>query len=111
MKSEHRIQQEIVIAFNNTYPELRGLLNYNNNNSRDAFDGKKNKYLGIIAGRSDLVLYFQGGAWMIELKDYRGTQKPAQKKWADLIRKQGFEYVIIRSKDEFMEYVKMIIGY
>ena len=43
MKSEARIQQEIVMFFNNEYPELRGCLCYNNNNSVGGLRGKLNK--------------------------------------------------------------------
>ena len=109
MKSEHRVQQEIIIWFHNEYPSLRGLLCYNNNNSEGGYKGAKNKYLGIVPGRSDLVLYYKGEAIMIELKNETGTQKPLQKKWEALVRKQGFSYVIIRSLEEFKNMIKGMI--
>ena len=108
-KSEHRIQQEIVIWFNNTYPQYRGLLCYNNNNSVGGFRGKQNKFLGIIVGRSDLVLYVRGQATMIELKNDKGTQQPTQKSWQSLVQSQGFRYEIIRSLEEFQKLVKELI--
>ena len=111
MESEAKLQMEIVRWFNNNYPELRGLLCYNLNNSEGSWRGKKNKFLGVIAGRSDLVLYHSGSAYMIELKNAKGTQRPAQVKWEKLVKSQGFEYVVLRTLGEFVLYVKGLIGY
>lgn len=101
--TESRLQQEIVIYFNNTYPHLRGLLCYNNNNSENAYRGKKNKFLGLIQGRSDLVLYYGGRAIMIELKTLTGRQSAGQKLWQAQVVAQGFRYEIVRELEEFKE--------
>ena len=104
--SEGFLQQEIVMFYNNEYPNLRGTLCYNLNNSTGGFRGKMNKFLGVIAGRSDLALYREGKAIMIELKTKTGTQKPAQAKWQALMESQGFEYIIIRSLEEFKQILR-----
>jgi len=109
MKSESRIQQEIVMFFNNEYPELRGCLCYNNNNSIGSLRGKQNKYLGVIKGRSDMVLYYKSFSIMIELKTDIGRQSESQKSWQELMISQGFEYYIVRSLEEFKELIKTII--
>jgi nucleoside-specific outer membrane channel protein Tsx len=108
-KSEARIQQEIVLWFNNEYPNFRGLLCYNNNNSTGGYRGKVNKFLGIIKGRSDMVLYYSGKGYMIELKDDRGRQSKDQIEWQLLIESQGFTYFIIRSKEEAEILINRII--
>jgi hypothetical protein len=110
-KAEDRIQQEIVQWFNNTYPSLRGLLCYNLNNSQNAIDGNRNKMKGLIAGRSDLVLYYCGEAYMIELKTLKGRQGDEQKAWQKLIESHGFEYFIIRDLKEFQQLVTEKIIY
>jgi hypothetical protein len=109
MKSEELVQQEIVASFNNEMPHLRGTLCYNLNNSVGAKRGRENKFKGLIAGRSDLVFYFSGTAHMIELKNDVGIQKKDQKEWQEVITAQGFPYVIIRSLEEFWDYVMPII--
>ncbi len=109
MKSETRIQQEIIIHFRNKYPELRGCLCYNNNNSTGGYRGKVNKFLGIIKGRSDLVLYYHKKAYHIELKTEDGAQRKDQKEWENLMWTQGFDYYIIRSLEEFIELIEKII--
>jgi len=98
---EARIQQECYIWFHNTFPELRGCLCYNLNNSKNKIDGSRNKSLGLQKGRSDMVLYLNGKAIMVEFKTPTGKQSQAQKKWQKTIEGQGFKYMIIRSKEEF----------
>jgi len=109
MKSEARIQQEIVMFFNNEYPELRGCLCYNNNNSVGGLRGRLNKFLGVVKGRSDMVLYYKSFSVMIELKTEKGRQSDHQRAWQYLMKSQGFEYYIIRSLEEFKELIVKII--
>lgn len=106
---EQKIQGECYMWFHNTFPELRGLLCYNLNNSRNRIDGARNKALGLQKGRSDLVLYFGGKAYMIEIKTATGTQEPEQIEWEAKITAHGFTYVIKRSLEEFKAYVIPII--
>lgn len=107
--SEDAIHVNCYTWFHNSYPELRGLLCYNLNNSRNNVDGARNKAKGLQPGRSDLVLYWQGRAIMIEFKTQTGTQEPAQVKWEALIRKHGFEYHLIRSLEEFQHLIRGIL--
>jgi hypothetical protein len=109
MKSEARIQQEIVMFFNNEYPELRGCLCYNNNNSVGGLRGKLNKFLGVVKGRSDMVLYYKSFSVMIELKTEKGRQSDSQRAWQYLMQKQGFEYYVVRSLEEFKELIVKIV--
>ena len=105
-KSEARIQQEIILFWNNTYPQYRNLLCYNLANSVGGYRGKQNKYLGLVAGRSDLVLYLGGVASHIELKTSSGRQSAKQVEWQKLIESQGFRYFVVRSLEEFKSLIK-----
>jgi len=109
MKSESLIQQEIVIWFNNIYPNLRGTLCYNNNNSTGGYRGKVNKFLGVVKGRSDMVLYYKSRAYMIELKNDKGKQSKEQKAWQELMEKQGFTYFIVRSLEDFQRIINIVL--
>lgn len=102
---EDRLQAEAYQWFHNTYPELRGLLNYNHNNSRNKIEGAKNKAMGLQKGRSDMVLYLKGRAFMIEWKRPTGLQRKEQKEWQELIEGQGFSYYIVRSVDGFKQII------
>lgn len=108
MQSEARIQQECYTYFHNNYPNLRGLLCYNLNNSKNRIAGAINFSLGLQAGRSDMVYYRKGRAYMIELKTPDGRQSPKQKEWQQKIEAEGFVYVVIRSVDEFKEFLKKV---
>lgn len=107
-RSEDQLQQSIYIWFHNTYPHLRGLLCYNLNNSKNKIDGNLNRSKGLQAGRSDLVYYRKGRAYMIELKTETGSQEPAQKKWQAVIEGEGFTYVIIRDLISFQSFIKTV---
>ncbi len=108
-ESEDKIQGDCILWFNNNYLHLRKLLCYNLNNSRNKIDGARNKAKGLVPGRSDLVLYYQGKAYMIEMKTPDGSQEPTQKEWQRKITEQGFEYHICRSLAEFQSLIKSII--
>jgi hypothetical protein len=105
MQSEIKLQSTCFLWFHNTYPNERGLLCYNLNNSANKIQGNQNKALGLIKGRSDMVYYKNGKAIMIEFKTETGTQKPEQKDWEEIMTKQGFEYHIIRSFEQFQQLI------
>lgn len=107
--SEDKIHTECYCWFHNEYPALRGLLCYNLGNSKNAIDGARNRAKGLQKGRSDLVLYFNEKAYMIELKNTYGEQSNEQKDWELAVQIQGFQYFLIRSLSEFQELIKKIL--
>ena len=106
---EERIQQSMVLYFNVQYPKMRGLLCSNLNNSKDKKTGGRNKANGVVAGRSDLVLYHRQTAYHIEVKTEKGTQSKAQKAWQKVIENAGYHYYIVRSLDDFIELMNELI--
>jgi hypothetical protein len=62
---------------------------------------RNNKSVKIEKGCSDLIVCIFGSTIYVELKDYRGTQKPDQIKFQLKIEKLGHEYFICRSLDQF----------
>jgi hypothetical protein len=109
MCSEDKLHQDCYVWFHNTYPTMRGLLCYNLNNSKNKIDGARNKAKGLIAGRSDMVLYYQSTAFMIEFKTSDGVQSAGQKEWQSLVASNGFQYHIIRSLPEFQSLLLSIL--
>lgn len=107
--NEDRIQQECYLWFHNTFPHFRGLLCYNLNNSANKIQATKNKGMGLQKGRSDMVFYYNGKAYMIEMKTEKGTQKIDQIKWQSVVESQGFTYRIARSKDDFQKIIFHIL--
>lgn len=62
---------------------------------------RNNKSVKIEKGCSDLIVAFSGGIIFVELKIYKGTQKPDQIKFQNKVESLGHKYYIIRSLDEF----------
>lgn len=108
--SEDRIQYDCYMWFHDTYPELRGLLCYNLNNSRNKIQAMMDKGKGLQKGRADMVLYFNGVATMIELKTPTGTQEPYQRIWQAKIEAAGFKYHLVRSLEEFQKIILAIVN-
>ena len=106
--SESKIQSDCYMWFHATYPDLRGLLCYNLNNSRSKIQAMTDRGLGLQPGRSDLVFYYKGIAYMLEAKIEKGTQQPNQKVWESKIIQAGFSYQIFRSKEEFISIILAI---
>lgn len=105
MESEIKLQSQSFLWHWNNYPNERGLLCYNLNNSANKIQGNQNKALGLIKGRSDMVYYKKGKAIMLEFKTETGTQSKEQKQWEQRIKAEGFEYRVIRT---FYEFVNII---
>jgi len=104
-KAEIKIQSEIFLYHWNNYPNERGLLCYNLNNSANKIQGNQNKSLGLIKGRSDMVYYNKGKATMLEIKTDNGKQSKAQKDWETTIKNAGFDYIILRSLQDFKDFL------
>lgn len=107
--SEERIHTFCYVFFHNTFPEYRGLLCYNLNNSKNRIDGMKNNAKGLRKGRSDFTLYYQGRTYFIEVKTPTGSQSPEQIAWQAKVEAQGFPYYIVRSLPEFQELIFSIL--
>lgn len=106
--NEGRIQSECFVWFNNTYPQYRGLLfhcpNENDRADSNSIQGAIRKSLGVWPGVSDFICLIPRGphgALLIEMKDEKGTQKPAQRQWELAVRAQNYKYCICRSLEQF----------
>lgn len=106
--NEGKIQAECFTWFWNDYPQYRRLLfhipNENDRSDSNIIQGAIRKSLGVVAGVSDLILLVPRGLYhglCIEMKDEKGTQKPAQKEWQTLVEAQGYKYCLCRSLAQF----------
>lgn len=108
-QSEDKIQSDCYVWFHNTYPQHRGLLCYNLNNSKNKIDGARNKAKGLQPGRSDFTFYYKGEAIFIEMKTNTGKQHTEQKDWERLVIEHGFKYYVCRSILEFMDIIHTFV--
>lgn len=103
--NEDKLQSDCFIWAWNNRPQTRGLLCYNLNNSRNKIAGAKNKAMGLIKGRSDMVLYWSGSATMIEFKVPGQKQTPEQLIWQSIVQSNGFKYFVCDSLQQFQSII------
>lgn len=109
LHTESKLQIQCVTWFRYQYPHLAPLFfavpNGGNRNAREAAIMKAE---GITAGVSDLILNIPGGIHSqlaIEMKDTKGTQSPAQKRYQRYATAVGIKYIVCRSFDDFKDEV------
>ena len=104
------LQQKCYKWWHNTYPELRGCLwRIENERKRSKYEQMIAKSTGLVSGVADLNMLYNGVFYGIELKTETGRQSDSQAKWQRGIEAQGGKYIIIRSEDEFKEFIIEII--
>lgn len=109
MKTENKIQQEIIVYFRNTYclknHDLRSIIFSVPNDSKDAKEQMRKIATGLMAGVSDLICIHNGKVLFIECKDDKGRQSDKQKEFQKLIEAQGFSYYLVRSLEDFKKII------
>lgn len=120
---ESRLQQQCVAWFRAQYPQYAMLLTHPiNEGSRDTrVSGAIHKAEGTVAGVADL-LFFLPSVFLVmledgkqvmkmyhglclELKTEKGKQSQEQKDFQKMIEAAGYKYAIIRSFEDFKEWI------
>jgi hypothetical protein len=109
MKSENQLQANCFQWAWNYRPKTRRLLAYNLGNSRNKIDGARNKSMGLIPGRADMELLWQGRIYYFEFKFGYGKQSEAQKSYQSLVESHGAKYFVVSDFDQFQQLIDRII--
>jgi hypothetical protein len=105
MKSEAKIQQEIVIWYKNSF-----CLNHHSpqhaifsvpNESKSKRETLQKKAIGMMSGVSDLIIIQPRRVIFVEVKTTTGIQSASQKRFEKIVTKLGFEYYLVRSLEDF----------
>lgn len=110
-QSEDALQQKCYLWFHNTFPNLRGLFfAVPNGGHRDAREAKRLNLTGVVSGVSDTIFLYRSRAYFIEFKrdDPKAVQSKKQEDWQELVERQGFEYFIVRTLEDFKRLINMI---
>lgn len=119
---EAQIQMSTVLWLWNTHPETRHLyfavqneLSTSNRLSKQdqLREGARRRAMGVVSGVSDAILFLPRGGYhaaCIEFKTSVGRQSEAQKEWQHLVTKQGYLYVVIRSLEEFQDFINKYLS-
>ena len=100
---EFKLQAQCFRYHWNERPQERGRLFTVNNNSGGKFEGAIMKAMGVVAGVADMMYLSDAGLIALEFKTPTGRQSPAQKQWQETIEAAGYQYVIIRTFEEFKQ--------
>jgi len=110
-QTESKIHQSCYKFLHNNYPDLRKVVwHTRNEGDYSQYEQSIIKSLGITKGVADLVMLYGGNFYGIEIKAPGQNPRPSQTKWGTAIEKQGGEYHVIRSLDEFKSLIKDIVG-
>ncbi len=112
-KTEARIQSEIVKYFRNKYctrlNNPKYLIFSVPNERENRSELRKMIGTGLLSGVSDLIIVVPGCVVFVEVKDDKGKQSEKQLEFESDVKKLGFEYILVRSVDEFQEKICILV--
>jgi len=110
--TEDNLQAECYLHLNNTYclkhhtPRLT-CFSVPNGGTRNPVEAKKLQATGLRPGVADFIVILPAGRMLfIEFKLPNGVQSDVQKEFQSIVEALGHTYKIIRSLEEFKEYIK-----
>lgn len=113
MKSEVRIQSEIVMWFNNNYclktSDPQCAIFSVPNEAIQKMGWKQIgqfKATGLKSGVSDLIVLLPEKTLFVEVKTPTGSMSKAQKEFCDVVDNLGFNYYLVRSLEQFKEIIE-----
>ncbi len=98
--AEEKIQQEIVMWYNNTYC----LLHHTPRNLILSIPNENQQHLtrtGLYPGASDLIVHHHPRLIWVEVKTATGKQSDKQKAFQCHVESLGYSYYLVRSLDDF----------
>lgn len=93
------------------YPELELMYHVPNEGKRSKITGSRFKHMGLKSGVPDIILPVAHGGYIglaVEMKYGRGTLTENQRKWLDLMKRNGHMTAVCYSFDEAK---KVIVDY
>ena len=111
--TEGRIQQSIVMWFRNEYclahHNPRFMIFSVPNDGYNVKEQQVKKATGLLSGVSDLIVLLPTLTLFIEVKVDSGIQSDSQIEFEEIVNNLGYKYKIVRSIDEFKEFINPII--
>jgi len=114
MKTEARVQQEIVMWFRNTYCRATNnprcqIFSVPNERSNTK-EQMRMLATGLLSGVSDLIVMLPGEVLFVEVKDAVGRQSAKQMDFQERAESLGFEYFLVRSLEDFQKIIQKRFG-
>lgn len=111
-ETEGKLQADCFQWFNNTFPNLRGLLYHvPNGENRDPITANLLKAKGVVAGIPDLVFHYRAKTYFFELKKPNGTGRlsDAQNKIIEQLDTQRFIVWLLNDLETFKHLIESIL--
>lgn len=106
--SHDQLQAECYQWFHNTYPEQRGLLHANANNSVNKIKGNQQKALGVVKGVLDMEYFRAKNLHFFDIKVGNDSLSKAQKNFIAKVESEGAKCYEIRSLEQFQTIIQEI---
>lgn len=103
--TELQLQAKCSQWFWNTFPDQRGMLHNNDNNSFNKIEGARKRAIGVVEGVSDFEFIDFNIVWFLEFKVDKGIQSKSQIDFMNKVRALGHPYKIIYSFEEFTLFI------
>lgn len=109
MKTEAKIQQQILIYYKNNY-----CLKHHNpkclifsvpNESKSKQETLQKMAIGMLPGVSDLIIVNNKEVIFVEVKTETGKQSPRQIEFELSVKKLGHRYLLVRSLEDFKKQI------
>lgn len=104
---ESKLQIACVKWFRLQYPR-KMLFHVPNGGFRNKREAKKLKDEGVVPGVADLILIHDNKPYLFELKVGSNGQSVNQKEFQKTVTKEGCQYHIIKSVDQFIKTIQSI---
>lgn len=113
MKSENKIQQEVVMWFRNNFCTTKNhprcAIFSVPNEGTDVKEQQYKKSIGMMSGVSDLIVVIENKVLFIECKDDKGKQSENQIEFEKIVTDLGHDYFVVRSLEQFKEIILPLI--
>ena len=110
MKTEAKVQQEMVVWFRNTYQRKgvdKGIIFSIPNERTGGYMAMKDLLLtGLLSGVSDLIVVLKGRVIFVEVKNDVGKQSEKQIKFQQQVENLGFKYYLVRNLEDFKKCIE-----
>ncbi|TXK52359.1 VRR-NUC domain-containing protein [Pontibacter qinzhouensis] len=108
--SEIQLQASVFQKLWNEYPETRySFFAVPNGGTRNPIEAMQLKASGLVPGVADTILLWNGKAYAAEFKTLKGKLRDAQIKFREQCERQNIPYVVIRTEEQFWEWILPII--
>lgn len=102
---ESILQKQVIAYIRLQYPKALSFA-VPNGGKRGKIEAAIMKSEGVLAGVSDILIFWQGGRGAIELKAGKNTETDKQKVFAARWQELGGQYAVCRSLDDVIEVMR-----